>query len=278
VLLKNRAKRVRPGLDDKILASWNALMIKGYCDAYSVFGEEKFLQCAQRSAEFFEKKFLKSDGSLFHSFKKDEAYINGFLEDYAFAIDAFISLFQNSGEEKWFDLAQKLTNYTFEKFYDSHSGMFYFTSSDDGALVVRKAEISDNVIPASNSQMARNLFTLYRLGGNSQYKLSAEKMLNNVKHEIGPYGSGYSNWSLLLLEMLIPAHEVAIVGNNVDEIKKSFRNSYLPYTIFVESNKASDHPLFKNRYVEGKTLLYVCRNNTCNLPVETAEEALLQLS
>ena len=277
-LLKIREKKIRPSLDNKIIASWNALLIKGNCDAYFVFGETKFLEQAKRSAQFFEQRFLKPDGSLFHCYKNEDSYINGFLEDYAFAIDAFISLFQNSGEQKWLDLAQKLTEHTFQKFYNTHSGMFYFTSSDDVDLIVRKAEITDNVIPASNSQMARNLFKLFRICGNSQYKIFAEKMLNNVKHEIGPYGSGYSNWSLLLLEIKSPMHEVSIVGKNVDEIKSAFRKHYLPNTIFVESKNYSDNLLFKNRYIENKTLIYVCKNNSCNLAIESVEEALEQIN
>ncbi|MBC7861903.1 MAG: thioredoxin domain-containing protein, partial [Bacteroidia bacterium] len=277
VLLKNRAKRIRPGLDDKILASWNGLMIKALCDAYFYLGDEVYLSKAKRSAEFFVSTFQRSDGGLFHAYKNGEAYINGFLEDYTFAIEAFISLFSVSGEEKWIELAQKLTNYCFEKFFHSNSGMFYFTSVDDAELVVRKAEISDNVIVASNSQTARNLFTLSRLTGNSQYKLAAEKMLNNIKHEIGPYPSGYSNWSLLMLEMLQPAYEVSIVGKNVDEITKSFRKHHLPNAIFAYSTRVSEFPIFKNRFVADKTVIYVCRNNSCNLPVESVEEALKQL-
>lgn len=278
LLLEARSRRVRPGLDDKLLAGWNAMMIKGCCDAGVVFGEEKFLQRAKASAGFLLGKFRKKDGGLYHAYKNGEAYINGFLEDYAFAAEALLTLFQATGEEKWFDAAAELINYAIAKFSDPHSGMFYFTSSDDEALVIRRAEIADNVIPASNSQMARNLYALYRMTGQAHYRMAAEKMLNNVKQEIGPYASGYSNWSLLLLEMLQPAHEAVIVGKNVDEKISGLRQHYLPGTIFAYSKTASSHPLFKNRFQENKTLIYICRNNTCSLPAETVEEALRQLS
>jgi uncharacterized protein len=277
ILLQHRDKRIRPGLDDKVLASWNALMIKGLCDAYVAFGDKRFLDLAERSAAYFVKTFLRDRENLFHASKDGQAYINGFLEDYAFTIQAFLSLFSVAGNEEWFDLAQKLTNTTFEKFLDQETGMFFFTSSDDEGLVVRKIELSDNVIPASTSQMARNLQQIYRLTGNSQYRRTAAQMLNNVRHEIPAYPSGYTNWGLLLLEVLLPGAEIAIVGKNVDEINKSFRQHYLPNAIFAYSGEVSAHPLFKNRFVQDKTLIYVCRNQACNLPVETIEEALEQI-
>lgn len=277
-LLKVRARRVRPGLDDKQLCSWNALMIKAYCDAYNAFGEKRFYDRAISSAEFFYKTFFKPGGGLFHASKNGESYINGFLDDFAITIDAFLSLFLLTSDENWYRAANELIRTCFNKFFHEESGMFYFTSSDDEKLVVRNAEVQDNVIPSSNSQMARNLYRVYRLDGNPRYRDVAELMLNNVSKELALYPSAYSNWSLLLLEILHPAHEVVIVGKNVDELLKTLRQHYLPNAIFAYSKSASQHPLFLNRFKDGETLVYVCRNHTCKLPVSTAEEALKQLN
>ncbi len=277
-LLKQRSQRVRPGLDDKILAGWNAMMIKAYCDAFNAFGDKDFYSKAVESAEVFVKVFLKKEGGLHHACKNGEAYINGFLDDYAFTIDALLSVFLISGNEKWYALANELMRFTLNKFLDKNSGMFYFTSADDKQLVIRNAEVQDNVIPSSNSQMARNLYLVYRIDGNPLYREMAETMLNNVKSEVSQYPSGYSNWALLMLSVIYPAHEIVIVGKNVDEIFSSLRMRYIPNAIFAGSNSPSGHPLFKDRFRENETLIYVCRNNTCQLPVQTVSDALKQLN
>lgn len=273
-LLKAREKRVKPGLDDKSLTSWNALMLKGLVDAYCAFGENEFLQSALKNARFIINKQLKSDGSLYHSYKNGRSTINGFLEDYAFTIEAFIALYQATFDEQWLNSSKKLMEYTIQHFHDSKSGMFYFTSDMDEALITRKMEVSDNVIPASCSCIATSLFILGHYLGNTTYIAMSKQMLNNVIRDIPQYGAGYSNWCMLLLNFTAPFYEVAIVGKDVDEKRKHFDKYYLPNMIFAGSRTASPIPLLNNRYVEGKTLIYVCENNTCKKPVEDVEEAM----
>lgn len=278
LLMTERATRVRPGLDDKTLTSWNALMLKGYIDAYDAFGENEFLHAALKNARFIRDVQLRSDGGLWHSWKSGKSSINGFLEDYAFVIEAFVSLYQVTFDEAWLQLAEQLTNYTVQHFSDTSTGMFWFTSDEDAALIARKMEISDNVIPASNSAMARNLFYLGHLLGKSEWIERAQQMLKLVQKEIISYGAGYSNWMIVQLHLVFPFHEIAIVGNAVDKTRADFRNRYVPNQIFAGSAGLSVLPLLKNRFAEGKTQIYVCENNTCQLPVETAEAAMKQIS
>jgi uncharacterized protein YyaL (SSP411 family) len=273
-LLTIREKRIKPGLDDKSLTSWNALMLKGLIDAYRVFDEKEFLMLALKNAEFIISKQLKKDGSLFHSYKKGRSTINGFLEDYAFTIEAFIALYQSTFDEQWLDTAKKLMKYTIEHFHDKENGMFYFTSDTDEALIARKTEVSDNVNPASCSSIAKSLFMLGHYYGNTAYIAMSKQMLNNVIREMPQYGDGYSNWAMLLLHFTTPFYEVAIVGKHVDEIRKAFDKLYLPNVIFAYSRSASQIPLLMNRFVDGKTLIYVCENSTCKAPVENVEDAL----
>src|SRR5690606_26096194 len=122
LLLKNRQKRIRPNLDDKVLTSWNSLMIKGLCDAYLSFGKEEYLNMAKTAAQFILKNVQQEDGELFHSYKDGQAYINGYLEDYSFTIEALISLYQCTFNESWLQKAQKLADYTIAHFYDMESG------------------------------------------------------------------------------------------------------------------------------------------------------------
>jgi uncharacterized protein YyaL (SSP411 family) len=274
ILLAAREMRIKPGLDDKILSSWNALMLKGLVNAYKVFGEPDFLSLARKNAEFILSRQLRADGSLWHSFKNGRSTINGFLEDYAFTIEALISLYQCELNEKWLNAARQLMDYSIAHFSDAQTGLFFFTSDSDPALVTRKTETSDNVIPASCSSIAKSLFALGRYYGDAKYTNMSKKMLQVIAPLIPAYGAGYSNWCMLMLQFTSPFYEVAIVGKNVDEIRKALGKHYLPNVIFAGSQSASTLPLLLNRYSEHKTLIYVCRNSTCQLPVETVEEAL----
>jgi uncharacterized protein YyaL (SSP411 family) len=276
-VLAEREKRVRPGLDDKSLTSWNALMIKGYSDAYLVFGEKKFLDAALKNAEFILKKQLRVDGSLYHSYKNGKSTVTGFLEDYCFTIEAFISLYECTFDEQWLTHAKQLADYCLAHFHDKNSVMFYFTSDSDKPLIARKMEVTDNVIPASNSSLAKSLYLLGLYLDNSHYLSISEQMLNNVKADIPSYGSGYSNWAILMLNHVFPFYEIAIVGNDVDEMRGKFSMHYIPHKIFVGSKTESRLPLLQNKFVEGKTMIYVCRNKTCKLPVTEAGEALKQI-
>ncbi|NNC69558.1 MAG: thioredoxin domain-containing protein, partial [Flavobacteriaceae bacterium] len=187
LLYKEREKRSRPRLDDKSLTSWNALMLKAYLDAYRVFGNEDYLNSAKRNAEFIIDQQLKEDGGLYHSYKDGKSTINGYLEDYSAVIDAYITLYENSFEDKWLNSAKNLTNYAFDHFFNDNNKMFYFTSDDDASLVTRNIEYRDNVIPASNSIMAKNLFKLAHYFDNTTYEDTARKMLNNISPEITTY-------------------------------------------------------------------------------------------
>ena len=160
ILIKEREKRSKPRLDDKTLTSWNALMIKGYVDAYRVFQNSSFLKIALKNANFILKKQINSEGALFRNYKEGKSSINAYLIDYATTIEAFISLYQITSDEKWLISARSLTNYSFDNFYDESSNMFFFTSIKDTKLVTKNIDFRDNVIPSSNSIMAKNLFKL----------------------------------------------------------------------------------------------------------------------
>jgi hypothetical protein len=290
-VLSAREKRIKPGLDNKILTSWNAMMIKAYADAYSVFHEKEFLNAALKCAEYIQKYLSKEDGGLLHA-----KGINGFMEDYAFTSGAFISLYAVTFDESWLQKARSLADHAILHFHDPVSSMFYFTSDQDPALIARKMEIQDNVIPSSNSVMALTLFYLGKYFEDKRYLELSEKMLKQVQQELQQYGTGYSNWAQLMLHFTQPFHEIAIVGNSVDEIRKAMAKRYLPNAIFVggltpalsdlappkrfakaRGEGGTSIPLLKNKWVEGKTLIYICENKTCKTPTESIEEAWSQV-
>jgi len=277
LLLETRSKRIRPGLDDKTLTSWNALMLKGYVDAYNTFGEEEFLNTAIKNATFITNTQIRKDGGLNHNYKNGVSNLNGYLEDYSFTIEAFVALYEATFDEKWLMLAKQLMDYSIIHFYDKETGFFFFTSDEAKGLIARKMELSDNVIPASNSSIAKGLFMLGLYFENEDYTKKSTQMLKNIEAEIPKYVSGYSNWASLLLNQVKPFYEIAISGDNSLKKRNKFYRQYIPNKIIVGSIKKSNLPLLQEKQTNGKTMIYVCYNKACQKPVETVEEALKQM-
>ena len=277
LLNNNRQKRAQPRLDDKSLTSWNALMINGYIDAYKAFQINDYLEIALKASNFILDKMLQKDGSLTHSYNKNEAKINGYLEDYAFTIEAFISLFEVTFNSKWLSKAEELTTYALKHFYDEEQHIFYFNSNLDDALVTRPIEQQDNVIPASNSTMAKNLFKLSHLLGIKSYKEIAEQQLKTVLQDAKTYASGYSNWLDVIMNFSFPYHEIVITGKNASNYVKDLNLNYIPNSITAATEKENnDLLIFKNRYEDEQTLIYVCKDNTCNVPTDKVSSAVKQ--
>jgi len=277
ILLKERAKKDRPRLDDKSLTSWNALMLKGYIDAYKVFNEPHFLDAAIKNATFIYTKQLQEDGNLNHNYKSGKSTINGYLEDYATVIDAYISLYEATLNEVWLTTAKQLTDYSFDHFFDMEKSMFYFTSNEDTGLIARKMEIEDNVIPASNSIMANNLFKLSHYYSNSYYLKTSKQMLHNVQDKAKQYGSGYSNWLQLMCDFTGNYYEIAVSGVHSIEKIKELNAYYIPNKLIAGSTKESKLPLMEGRFNKDETLLYICVDGACQLPQNNTEKALEQV-
>ncbi len=273
VLLIARAKRATPRLDDKTLTSWNALMAKGYIDAYKAFGEDRFLQAALRNATFIKNHQLK-EGTLFHNYKNGKSTINGYLEDYATVIDAYIELYQVTLDLDWLQLANTLTQYTITHFYNPSQQLFYFTSSLDAPLVTRTIAYRDNVIPASNSIMAKNMFLLYHYTANTAYLEMSQQMLHTIQPKIASYPSGYGNWLDLMLNFSHDFYEVAILGSTAHSKVKEFNSYYIPNVLLAGSNTPSNEPLLDERFVSNETLYYVCVNNSCKYPQKKIKKVL----
>jgi uncharacterized protein YyaL (SSP411 family) len=277
ILLKERLKRVKPGLDDKILTSWNSLMIKGFVDAYSAFNEEKFLQRADSCGEFILNKMMNEDGKLFRNFKNDKCTISGFLDDYSFTIEAFISLYQITLDEKWIFAAKKLMYYVIKHFHHSESGLFFYKSNLDEPLIARKMELSDNVIPSSNASLATALMKLSKYFYTDNYESLAEKMQLAMKQSVQQNPAFHFQWLIASSLKTFISHEVVLTGESIHEMKVKFLEKYLPNIILAGSNSESSLELLKDRIVPGKNLIYVCENKTCNLPTEDFGTALKQI-
>jgi len=276
-LLKYRNERIRPGLDDKILTSWNALMLKGYIQAYRVFDEKKFLQSALKSAHFLTENLLSNDSSIKRNFKNGKATISGFLDDYAFTISAFIELYIVTSNESWLYKAKEMLDYTIIHFFDTVRRMFYYTNDQDSALIVRKMEIADNVIPSSNSEMAKNLFYLAHYFASEDYLNKASQMLRNVQDTMCQNIFYYANWGTLAMLLSNSVKEVAMVGDDCDVYRKAIDKHYLPHIVLYTATDEGSLPLLKNKLQLGKTTMYVCKDKACKLPSTDINDILKEL-
>ncbi|HVW12533.1 MAG TPA: thioredoxin domain-containing protein [Mucilaginibacter sp.] len=292
-----RSKRIRPGLDYKILASWNGLMLKGLCDAYRAFGKMEYLEFALKNAAFILYNLVAGEGKLRRvasprlsrkeresnaesevlSFGEDlsEAKWVAFLDDYANIIDAFIALYEVTFDESWLQHAKKLADRAVDHYYDESSGIFFYTSDEDEQLIARKSEIMDNVIPASNSVMAHSLKKLGLLFDEQEYVDLSAQLLRNVAHLIPKYGSSYSNWAALMLYEVFGMYEIAIAGPEAEKLRTEIEKNYIPNKIILGGDKGS-LPLLTDKAGD-TTRIFVCRDKTCGLPVSTVGDALKQI-
>ena len=276
--LKQEAKsRLKPSLDDKTITSWNALICSAYSKAYLSFGEIKYKEIALTSINFITSQLTLVDGKLYRTYKNKCAKIDGFLEDYAFTIEALINVYLISQNQEFLNKAYNLCELTLSLFQNKESDFLFYTNNLSTDLILRTTEISDNVIPSSNSQMAHNLFMLGNYFGNTEWINRSKKMLSNLLEEFKNYGAGYSHWGSLALCYSYPFKEISIVGKHVNENLIQLYKHGVTNAIFTVSETNSDLPFLKNRYVENQTLFYVCENNTCYSPTKSLAETILQL-
>jgi len=273
-LLELRTQRTRPGLDDKQITAWNAMMLKGYVDAFTALGDSTYLEIALRNARFLKQHCMGKDGSLKRIYKDGTTTVNAFLDDYAFLAQAFISLYQATFEEEWLNSARSILIYTLEHFFDESTKTFFYTSDDDEVVLARTREMTDNVIPASNSVMGHLLFQLGTYFYEDQWLDYAASMSGNMKENFLEAPGYYAHWGSLAMKMVYTPLEVAILGEHASEYRKQIAFNYFPEVLYLGGATEGDLELLNNKLVKGQTTIYVCQNKTCKLPVTTVEEGL----
>jgi uncharacterized protein YyaL (SSP411 family) len=252
-------------------------MLSGLVAAYRAFGEAELLELALRNAEFLQAN-LRQGPRLFRTWKNGRATINGFLEDYALVIEAYISLYEATFTESWLREAEALMAYVLENFFDPTEQQFFYTDASAEPLIARKKELFDNVIPGSNSVMAHNLLRLGRHLENAHYQELAAAMLSQVQNLVAKEPQHLTNWASLYVALLRPGAEVAISGPRAEVFRRELSQHFLPNDIVAGTLAASSLPLLESRAATAETTIYVCRNRACQLPVHTVGEALEQLA
>ena len=285
VLFEARAKRVRPGLDDKILLSWNGLMLAAFADAGRILERKDYLDIAVKNAEFIRREMMK-DGRLFHSYKNGEAKIAGLLEDYAYFGLGLVSLYQATFDAQWLLLALELADTITEHFADPENGGFFSTADDAEALIVRPKDFFDAAVPSSNGAAAELLLTLARYTDNRVWEDLAAGAIKPMVEAMRKQPNGFGTLLSALERLLAPPKEIAIFGDYEDEevqkLLQTVHEHASPFTAIavVEEDDPliSRLPFLQERgRVEGKPTVYTCEGGACRLPVTTPEEVEEQL-
>ncbi len=292
-LMAVRDTRIRPGLDDKILCSWNGLMLTGLVSAYRAFDEPGFLETALRLAHFLLLKMRDSrNRRLWHSYKNGRAKQIAFLDDYAAVIAGLLALYQVTFTESWLREADQLAHHVLAHFDDptgdrihgehNHGEpLLFFTDASGEELIARRKELFDNVMPASNSIMAANFFTLSLLLDRPAYAERADRMMGVVDGLLRQNPDYLTNWAALYVRRTRPAIEIAIVGPQALAFRQQLDRVFNPQVVFCGTESVSpktDLPLLQNRgMIGGKTAIYVCQDRMCQLPVTSVDVALALL-
>jgi uncharacterized protein YyaL (SSP411 family) len=267
-LYEARAKRVWPALDDKRLTAWNALAIAALAEAGAVLGRADYLAAARECAEFVLGS-LRPDGRLLRTYKDGDARLNAYLEDHAFLLEALLTLFESSFESRWFEQARGLAETMIERFGDAERGGFYSTSVDHEELIARRKEIGDHPIPSGNSAAAMGLLRLGALSGEREYEAQAEGVLRLFARPATQHPETFAHLLRALDFHLSPTREVALVGEDVEELAAVVRSSFRPHLVLAGGPEGTEQPpLMQGRtLLDGRPSAYVCQNFTCRLPV-----------
>ena len=276
-LLAQRSKRVAPSADTKIIAAWNAIMLKGLADAYAATGTSAYLEKAVGCARFIERELLLNDGGLQRTYIPGGKKATGFLDDYAWTATAFTRLYEISFDDHWLQLAKKITDYTITNFLDKKSGLFFYTKTQaPGGL--QKIDITDGDVSSPNALMAKMLRYTGIVFDDTAYTTMSNRMLSTVAGSVSLQPVYHLEWCRLAGLLNAKNYEVVIMGKEALQKNKELQLSYLPTCITAGSATPSIYPLLKDRWVEGKTMIYVCTGSTCRRPEEMASKAIAQIT
>ena len=278
-LYEARAKREWPGLDDKRLAAWNALMLAALAEAGAVLGREDYLDAARACAAFVLGEMRDTDGRLLRTYKGGEARLNAYLEDHAFLLEALLTLYEATFEPRWFEAARQLADTMIARFGDRERGGFFSTSTDHEQLIARRKEIGDHPIPSGNSAAALALLRLEALTGDRSYGNWAAGVLRLFATSAPRQPNAFAHLLRALDFQLAPTREVALVGDDLAELAAAVRGGHRPHLVLAGGPEGSeDPPLLAGRpLVDGKATAYVCQGFTCRAPVTTGQHLSEQL-
>jgi uncharacterized protein len=279
-LFEIRQKRIKPGLDDKIITAWNGLMISGYAKGYRVTNKKQYLEIAEKTIDFIESKLTRDRCRLYRTFKNGVSKLNGYLDDYAFYVNALLDVFELNSNPTYLENAIKYTDVMLEHFWDNVNGNLYLTSDDHEQLIVRTRSLYDLAIPSGNSIAASNLLRLYHLTQRNDYLEKAEQiMMGGAKSSTeNPFGFGQLLIAIYLHVKKITEITVRSTNNSGEGYKMAtwLNKQFIPnaITVLIESHdqltQLTQYPFFSGMNSTRKDEMdhaVICRNFTCGLPI-----------
>lgn len=274
ILFVLREPKERPGLDDKIIVSWNGMLIRGLVDAFHATQEKYIHDLSVHLGEYI-LQVMDANGKLVHSIAKGKTNNVALLEDYAYVIQGFLALYEITQNEQWVIESTELCNQAVDLFFDETEGMFFYTSSES-ELIARKKEIFDNVIPASNSCMARNIYTLGKILSFDEWLDLSSSMASRMYKAFLVDPSYLSNWGCLILDMSHPTAEIMVVGEKVlPDVSKCYTYYYPNKIVCSKTKEASNIPMLQDKPLKvNQTKYYWCENKTCGLPMVDISDIL----
>jgi uncharacterized protein len=284
ILFEAREKRVKPHRDEKMLTSWNGLVLRSFAEAARVLDREDYLDVATSNANFL-LTHLKRGGRLLRTHKGGESKLNAYLEDYAFLADALLALYEATFEVRWFDEARSLAETMIEQFWDGEAGGFFFTSSDHETLITRTKDFYDNATPAGNSVAAHVLIRLSLLRGEDRYRRMAGVILKLMEPSMRRAPSAFGHLLSALDLYLASPYEIAIIGqaSSARALTDTIFKRYLPNKVVALASSDEDEASHKiklledRKQVDGAPTVYVCRNYYCEAPVTEPKKLAAQL-
>ena len=284
-LLAVRNERIAPGLDDKILTSWNGLMLAAFADAAAVLGRDDYADVAQRNAEFLLANLMR-DGRLLRTYKDGEAKLNGYLEDYAFVIDGLLTLHEVNFSRQTLDAAIEIGSRMVELFWDAATGQFFDTGHDHEQLVVRPKDLTDNAIPCGSSMAVDTLLRLAVITGDGDMERKASGALRSARQLMMTFPTAAGHWLGALDFYLSRLKEIVIVGErgdaSTDALLAEVHRRYIPNRVLLGAANGDDAadglPLLAERHrIDGMATAYLCENYVCQLPVTDPQAFARQL-
>lgn len=274
-LMAARDKRIRPGLDDKILLGWNALMIHACCKAAAALGEKAYLAMAEKAMNCILENMRRPGASLafWHTYKGGNARYPAFLDDYANLIRALTALQETSGNLEWIRTAAGLAEFVTGQFSDENARYFYYTAAGQEDVIVRKKEIYDGAVPSGNAVMAHNLWHLSVVFERKEWADRALAMTAGLSQTVVRYPTSFGVWAAMILRLVQGTPELAVAGPLYKERMRELGELYVPYKVLLGAEAdVEDMPLLQERLQAGKTLIYLCRDYQCVKPVEYISE------
>ncbi len=277
-LLEARERRVRPGLDDKRLTAWNALMISALADAGAALEEPRYVDAAVAAADFVLRDLRDEDGRLLRTYNRGRGKLGAYLEDHAFLLEALLTLYEATFDPRWFTEARALADTLIDRFADSERGGFFSTPSDHEPLIARRKELEDAPIPSGSSAAALGLLRLARLTGEARYEDAAVGAIR-LLHTLAPQHPNAFGHLLQAIDFLLaPVKEVALVGEDRAALERTVREDFRPHVVLA-GGEPDGVPLLAGRTpVDGRAAAYVCERFACRRPVTEPDELAALLS